>query len=260
MTQKPFPTFSPALLEGKTAIVTGATSGIGKAIAFLFAHSGCKQVFAVGTNLDKGQKLIEEATALGIENIIQFIQADVSKKADIDQLFTAVTQYSPHIDILVNNAGITKDGLLMRMSEADWESVMNVNLKSCFYTCQLASRAMMKARSGSIINVASVVGLIGNPGQTNYAASKAGMIGFSKSLAKELASRNVRVNCIAPGYVETHMTDALGEDKKTAVTSHIPLGRMGSSEEIANAALFLASSLSSYVTGQVLTVDGGLSM
>lgn len=259
MTHTASPTL-PGLLEGKTALITGATSGIGKAMAFLFAQSGCKHVIAVGTSEEKGQKLLEEAKHEGLHEIIHFHKADVSKKSDIDQLFEAVFKYSPQLDILVNNAGITKDGLLLRMSEADWDNVMNINLKSCFYTCQVASRAMMKARSGSIINVTSVVGLIGNPGQTNYAASKAGMIGFSKSLAREIASRNVRVNCIAPGFVETGMTHALGDDKQKEVTQGIPFGRMGTCEEIAMTALFLASPMSSYMTGQVVTVDGGLSM
>ncbi len=244
-------------LHDKIALVTGATSGIGKAIAFLFLQQGAKKVFAVGTSQEKGKKLIEEAQALGYADSLVFSQKDVSKKSDIDALFQEI---GSTLDIVVNNAGITKDTLLMRMTEDDWNTVMDVNLKSCFYISQLASKMMMKARQGSIINVSSVVGLIGNPGQTNYAASKAGMIGFSKSLAKEIASRNVRVNCIAPGFIDTNMTHALGDEKKEGVVHSIPMGRMGTPEEVAQAALFLASSMSLYMTGQVITIDGGLSM
>ncbi len=257
MTQVSFPSFS---LHGKVALVTGATSGIGKAIAFAFLQAGIKHIVAVGTSVEKGQRLLQEVEELGFKNALTFSAKDVSKKSDIDKLFQEISTISPTLDIVVNNAGITKDTLLMRMSEEDWDSVMNINLKSCFYICQAATKIMMKARSGSIINVSSVVGLIGNPGQTNYAASKAGMIGFSKSLAREIASRNVRVNCIAPGFIDTNMTHALGEDKKGQVSGSIPMGRMGTPDEVASAALFLASSMSSYMTGQVMTIDGGLCM
>jgi 3-oxoacyl-[acyl-carrier protein] reductase len=247
------------LLEGKTAIVTGATSGIGKATALLFLQHGAI-VTGVGTNPEKGSLLLEEASKIGASDRCSFFQCDLSSPEDIDRLFTDFFLKHAALDILVNNAGITKDGLLVRMSSDDWQKVIDTNLRSCFLTCQHACRPMMKARKGRIINITSVVGISGNAGQTNYAASKAGMIGFSKSLAKELASRNILVNCIAPGFIETGMTDALGAQKKEHTTEHIPLGRMGSPEDVAKATLFLASDMSSYITGQVLVVDGGLFM
>ena len=248
-----------SLLLGKTAIVTGATSGIGKATALLFLQHGA-EVTGVGTNPEKGALLLEEAAKIGAADRCTFLQCDISSPNDIDRLFAEFFSKHTTLDILVNNAGITKDGLLVRMSSDDWQKVIDTNLRSCFLTCQHACRPMMKARSGRIINVTSVVGISGNAGQTNYAASKAGMIGFSKSLAKELASRNILVNCIAPGFIETGMTDALGTQKKELTTEHIPLGRMGSPEDIATTALFLASHMSSYITGQVIVVDGGLFM
>jgi 3-oxoacyl-[acyl-carrier protein] reductase len=244
------------LLEGKVAIVTGATSGIGKAIAFEFLKNGAT-VFGLGTNPEKIKTLLDEIKHLGYENSFHIEACDVSSKVEVHNFFASkITS----LDILVNNAGITKDGLLLRMSEDDWETVLNVNLRSCFFMSQQASRIMMKAKSGRIINISSVVGLAGNAGQTNYAASKAGMIGFSHSLAKELASRNILVNCIAPGFIETNMTAAISDEKKEIATHHIPLKRMGTSQEVAHAALFLASAMSSYITGQVLVVDGGLSI
>jgi 3-oxoacyl-[acyl-carrier protein] reductase len=245
------------LLQSKIALVTGATSGIGKAIALAFLQEGAI-VYGIGTNPKKGEELISSARALGYDQLT-FIPCDVSKKESVDALFQAI--YSKHeaLDILVNNAGITKDGLFMKMKEEDWTAVLNTNLTSCFYTVQNAIRPMLKARHGRIINISSVVGLIGNPGQTNYAASKAGMIGFSKALAREVASRGILVNCIAPGYIETEMTNTLPEEKKALACQSIPLQRMGTTVEVAKAALFLASDLSSYITGQVLVVDGGLS-
>jgi 3-oxoacyl-[acyl-carrier protein] reductase len=250
---------SGKLLSGKTAIVTGATSGIGKAIALLFLQHGAT-VVGVGTNIDKGTALCNEINAFGLGGSFLFEQCDVSSPSDIDQLFSHFFSKFPTLDILVNNAGITRDGLLMRMSHEDWEKVIDTNLRSCFLTCQHACRPMMKAKNGRIINISSVVGLAGNPGQTNYAASKAGMIGFSKSLSRELASRNILVNCIAPGFIETGMTDALGQDKIEIATRQIPLGHMGTPHDVAQAALFLASDMSSYITGQVIVVDGGLFM
>ena len=247
------------LLAGKTALVTGAASGIGKAIAHLFLQHGAS-VVGVGTNKDKGIQLIEEMSAAGYAESLFFETCDVSSKEAVDQLFTNFFARFSTLDILVNNAGITRDGLLMRMSQEDWEKVLDTNLTSCFFTCQHACRPMMKAKNGRIINITSVVGLAGNPGQTNYAASKAGMIGFSKSLARELSSRNVLVNCIAPGFIETGMTEALGSDKMEIATRQIPLGHMGSPEDVAQAALFLASDMSAYITGQVIVVDGGLFM
>ena len=252
-------TDSQRLLEGKKAIITGATSGIGKAIALLFLHHGAS-VVGVGTNADKGMRLIEETRSLGHAEAFFFERCDVSSKQDVDHLFEAYFARFSTLDILVNNAGITRDGLLMRMSEEDWERVIDVNLKSCFLTCQHACRPMLKAKAGRIINISSVVGLAGNPGQANYAASKAGIIGFSKSLSRELCSRNILVNCIAPGYIETDMTEALGEEKKELAARQIPLGHMGSALDVAQAALFLASDMSAYITGQVIVVDGGLFM
>jgi len=246
-------------LQGQVAIVTGATAGIGKAIALAFAKNGAT-VFAIGTNQERGAQVAQEAKELTGRDSILFLQADISDKTQVDQLMqNCLTQYGK-IDILVNNAGITRDGLFMKMSEEDWDKVLDVNLKSCFYTCQAVIRPMMKARTGRIINVSSVVGLIGNPGQTNYAASKAGMIGFSKSLAKEIASRNITVNCIAPGFIDTQMTDFLQGDKREALLNSIPMKRMGTPEDVAACALFLASPDCGYMTGQVLTVDGGLVM
>lgn len=247
------------LLKDQVAFITGGTAGIGKAIAKLFVAQGAS-VGILGTNEARGTACANEINEASGRDACLFIQADVSKKAEIDHAINAVQQKFSKIDILINNAGITKDGLLMRMSEEDFERVLDVNIKSCFYTCQALMRPFMKAKKGTIINVSSVVGLMGNPGQTNYAASKAAMIGFSKSLAKEVASRNITVNCIAPGYIQTSMTDALPEEKRLEATKYIPLGRMGSAEDIAQAALFLASPMATYITGQVLIVDGGLLM
>lgn len=244
-------------LHGKVAIVTGATAGIGKEIALTFIQSEAT-VIAVGTNEERG-KLLEAAAMNIAQEKLHFIKADISKKEEVERLIHTVIEKFQKIDILVNNAGITKDGLLLKMSEEDWNRVIAVNLTSSFYTCQAILRPMIKARQGKIINVSSVVGLMGNPGQCNYAASKAGIIGFSKSLAKEVASRNIQVNCIAPGFIETPMTEAL-HGKKEEIVKQIPLGRFGKPEEIAQTALFLASSMSDYITGQVITVDGGLAM
>lgn len=244
-------------LAGKTAIVTGATSGIGKAIMFEFLRSGA-EVIGLGTNPEKIAAVLQEAKASGFENACFLQSCDVSSKSHVDSFFSSLPPAFARLDILVNNAGVTKDGLLVRMPLDDWEKVIDTNLRSCFLMSQQAAKLMMKTRSGRIINVSSVVGLIGNAGQTNYAASKAGMIGFSKSLAREMASRNILVNCIAPGFVETEMTAALGEEKNKGVLEKIPLGRKGTCQDIAQTALFLASDLSSYITGQVIVVDGGL--
>jgi 3-oxoacyl-[acyl-carrier protein] reductase len=247
------------LLSGTTALVTGATSGIGKAIAFLFLQHGAS-VVGVGTNAEKAQRLRGEASDMGFGELFHIELCDISSNDAVEKLFSTFFSMHSKLDILVNNAGITRDGLLMRMSAEDWDAVINTNLRSCFLTCQQACRPMMKAKRGRIINISSVVGLAGNPGQTNYAASKAGMIGFSKSLAREVASRNILVNCIAPGYIETGMTEAMGQEKIDLAKQSIPLGRMGSPSDIAQAALFLASDMGSYITGQVLVVDGGLLM
>lgn len=244
-------------LLGKVAIVTGATAGIGKEIALTFLQSHAT-VIAVGTNEERG-KLLEAEAEIISKDKLHFFKVDISSKEAVDKLIQTVIEKFQKIDILVNNAGITKDGLLLKMAQEDWDKVIAVNLTSSFYTCQAVLRSMLKSRYGKIINISSVVGLMGNPGQCNYAASKAGIIGFSKSLAKEVASRNIYINCIAPGFIETPMTEAL-HGKKEEIIKQIPLGRYGKPEEIAQTALFLASSQSDYITGQVITVDGGLAM
>lgn len=245
------------LLKGQKTIVTGGTKGIGRAIALTFAKEGA-HVVIVGTDAAKGKEVVDEIHALSAT--ASFLRLDVSNYTVASESIKAAIEEMGRIDVLVNNAGITRDGLLMRMSEQDWDQVIDVNLKSCYTLCQAVLRPMMKQRSGSIVNISSVSGLTGNPGQVNYAASKAGMIGLSKALAREVASRNIRVNCIAPGFVETAMTKEIIEGHKEKLLASIPMGRVGQPEEIAQAVLFLASSLSSYVTGQVLAVDGGMVM
>lgn len=249
-----------SLLKGERAIVTGGTRGIGKGIARRFIEEGAS-VALFGTNPEKGNETLNELQALAkAGQKVAFYQVDVGSseqvKASIDQVY----QDFGGVDILVNNAGITRDNLLMRLSEADWDLVLTTNLKAVFNTCQAVVRPMLKARKGKIVNITSVVGLMGNPGQTNYAASKAGMIGFTKSLAKEMGARSICVNCVAPGFITTDMTDVLNEKQKEALLAQIPMQRLGAPEDIANAVLFLASPLADYITGQVLTVDGGMVM
>lgn len=242
------------LLQNKHAIVTGGSAGIGLAIAKVFIEQGA-QVAIFGMNAERGQAALSE---LGSNAL--FIPVDVSKTAAVDEAIKQVLEHFGKCDILVNNAGITRDQLLMKMSEADWDEVLNTNAKSCYNTCRAIVRTMLKAKEGKIINISSVIGLTGNPGQVNYAASKGAIIAMSKSLAQELASRNIQVNCIAPGFIETKMTALLTETQRHSIISKIPLGRIGSPEEVAHTALFLASSLSNYITGQVLVVDGGMVM
>lgn len=247
------------MLKDKTAVITGGSGGIGLAIATLFAEQGAK-VAIIGTNPEKGQK-----AAAGInENLglsaCHFYQADVSQTQQTEECLKQILAAFGKVDILVNNAGITRDQLLMKMTEQDWDEVLAVNLKSCYNTCRVLSRVMLKARFGKIINVSSVVGLTGNAGQANYAASKGAIVAFTKALALELASRNISVNCLAPGFIETNMTSNLTSAQRETIISKIPLGRMGQPEEIASAALFLASNLADYITGQVITVDGGMVM
>lgn len=249
------------LLKGKSALITGGTAGIGKAIALLFAAQGA-DVAILGTNEQRALQAVKEIEAARIspdQKVVSFL-VDVSKSKEVEETVQKVLSSFGKVDILVNNAGITKDNLLMRMSEEDWDTVLQVNLKSVYNTCKSLARSMMKARSGSIINITSVIGLTGNAGQANYAASKAGMIGFTKSLAKELSSRGVRANCVAPGYIETQMTEVLPDPVKEGILTKIPLARIGQPSDIAQAALFLASDMSNYVTGQVLAVDGGMVM
>ena len=248
-------------LKGKVAIVTGGTAGIGKEIACQYVKVGA-DVAIIGTNEERAQATLLEMQRYKIDpnQKIAYFLLNVAQSQEVEAFMERLLKEWGRVDILVNNAGITKDQLLMKMSEEEWDQVMDVNLKSVYNTCKALTRSMMKARSGVIINITSVVGLTGNAGQANYAASKAGMIGFTKSLAKELASRNVRANCIAPGYIETQMTDVLKPEVKEAVLAKIPMSRIGKPSDIAYAALFLASDQASYITGQVLTVDGGMVM
>ncbi len=247
------------LLKDQIAIITGGTNGIGRAIAECFAKEGAK-VLLLATSLERGEKAVEEIISATQPGQAEFFQVDVSDTPRVKEIIDAIGEKYGRIDILVNNAGITRDQLLMKMTEEDWDRVLDVNAKSCFNTCKAVIRGMMKARKGRIINITSVVGLTGNTGQANYAASKAAVIGFTKSLAKEIASRNIAVNCIAPGFIDTDMTSALGEKVKEGILSQVPMGRLGKSDEVANTALYLASDMSNYVTGQVLVVDGGMVM
>ena len=250
------------LLQGKTALITGAARGIGKAIALRFAAEGADIAF---TDLVLNDEMAAalEATRQEIEAVGVTCRAYAGNAADFAETETLVKQVAVdfgHIDILVNNAGITKDGLLLRMSEAQWDAVINVNLKSAFNFIHACVPIMMRQRQGSIINMASVVGVHGNAGQANYAASKAGLIALAKSVAQELGSRGIRANAIAPGFIETAMTAALPEETRAEWIKHIPLRRGGTVDDIASTALYLASDLSSYVTGQVLQIDGGMNM
>ncbi len=248
------------MLKGKVAVVTGGTAGIGKAIAMEYAKNGASVVI-FGTNSERAMQVVQEMHAVGSpEQKFLYKLLDISDKKSVDIAINEVITALGNIDILVNNAGITADGLLMKMSEEDWDRVIDVNLKSVYNTCQALIRPMLKARKGKIINITSVVGLTGNAGQTNYAASKAGMIGMTKSLAKEVASRGICVNCIAPGFIETSMTGVLTDAQKEVIFKQVPMGRMGRPEEVAQAALFLAGPMSHYITGQTLTVDGGMVM
>lgn len=249
------------LVKGKKVLITGGTAGIGKEIALTFARSGAS-VAIFGTNEERAKQVVEELKAQAVSADQQFCSeiVNVADKESVEKAITHLLSQWGQIDVLVNNAGITRDGLLMKMKEQDWDEVMDTNLKSVYNTCQVLIRPMMKARSGKIINISSVVGLTGNAGQVNYAASKSGMIGFTKSLAQEVATRGISVNCIAPGFIETRMTDELNDQQKQAILGKIPMGRMGKPEEIAHAALFLASDLAHYITGQVITVDGGMVM
>ena len=244
------------LLAGKTALVTGASKGIGRKIAEVFAQHGANVAFTYLSSVEKGQALEQELQQFGTQ--VKGYRSDASKFDEADKLINDILADFGALDIVVNNAGITKDGLLMRMTEENWDDVININLKSIFNVSKAASKVMMKSRKGSIINMSSVVGVQGNAGQANYSASKAGIIGFSKSLAKELGSRNIRTNVVAPGFIRTEMTDVLDPKVVAGWEAGIPLKRAGEAEEVANVCLFLASDLSSYVNGQVLPVCGGM--
>lgn len=244
------------LLEGKTAIITGASRGIGRGIAEVFAAHGANVAFTYSSSVEAAQKLENELKAKGVK--AKGYQSDAANYEEAQKLAEEVATEFGSIDILVNNAGITKDNLLMRISEEDFDKVIEVNLKSVFNMTKAVQRTMLKQRKGSIINMSSVVGVKGNAGQSNYAASKAGMIGFTKSIALELGSRNIRCNAIAPGFIETEMTAVLDEKVVQGWRDNIPLKRGGMPEDVANACVFLASDMSNYVTGQVLNVDGGM--
>jgi 3-oxoacyl-[acyl-carrier protein] reductase len=238
-----------ASLDGKRALVTGASRGIGRAIAQELARAGADVVIGYRSGKDEAEQLASELGA-------RAIQADVASVDDAKRL----VDEAGDVDVLVNNAGLTRDGLLARMSDDDWDTVLQTNLSSVFYTCRAVTRPMMKKRAGSIVNISSVVGVHGNWGQTNYAASKAGIIGFTKSLARELGSRNIRANVVAPGYVKTQLTDVLPEEATAAMIQNTPLGRVAEPDEIAGAVRFLASEAAAFITGEVLLVDGGLGM
>jgi 3-oxoacyl-[acyl-carrier protein] reductase len=245
-------------LAGKVALITGASRGIGRACAIKMAELGADIVVNYSSNKALAEEVVRRVTNIGQRAIA--IQADVSKRQDVEAMVESTINAFGSIDILINNAGITRDTLLVRMKEEDWNKVIDINLKSVFLTTKAVSKYMMKKRLGRIINISSIVGIAGNAGQANYAASKAGIIGFSKSVAKELAQRNVLVNVIAPGFIETDMTDVLSEQQREAILSAVPLKRYGKPEDIANLAVFLASEESAYLTGQVIYVDGGMNM
>jgi 3-oxoacyl-[acyl-carrier protein] reductase len=244
------------LLSGKTALITGASKGIGKAIAIRYAQEGANVAFTFLSSVEKGQALEQELTAFGIK--AKGYRSDASDFKAAEELVNTVVADFGALDILINNAGITRDNLLMRMTEEAWDEVIGINLKSCFNTVKAVTRTMMKAKAGSIINITSVVGIKGNAGQANYAASKSGIIGFTKSVALELGSRNIRCNAVAPGFIETEMTAVLDEKTVQSWRDGIPMKRGGQPEEVANACVFLGSDLSSYISGQVLQVDGGM--
>ena len=244
------------LLDGKIALVTGGTRGIGKGICEKFAQEGAIVVFTYLSSEEKANGLASELSVHGVE--VMAVRSDASKHDEVEALINQVVVRYGKLDVVVNNAGITRDNLLMRMKEEDWDTVMDTNLKSVFNVTKAVQRIMLKQRSGSIINISSIVGVQGNAGQSNYAASKAGIIGFTKSIAKELGSRNIRCNTITPGFIETEMTDALDQKVVDEWRQQIPLKRGGTPEDVANAALFLASDLSNYVTGQSISVCGGM--
>lgn len=246
------------LLVGKTALITGASRGIGKAIALQFAAEGANIAFSDIRRDENMENLEKELQALGVQ--AKGYASDASSFTDSDKVVEEIAKDFGRIDVLVNNAGITRDNLLMRMSEADWDLVLLINLKSVFNLTKAVQKVMLKQRFGSIINMSSVVGVNGNAGQSNYSASKAGMIGFTKSIAQELGSRNIRCNAIAPGFIETEMTQKLPVEVRAEWAKKIPLRRGGKPEDVANVCVFLASDLSAYVTGQVISVCGGLSM
>lgn len=246
------------ILKDKIALVTGGTRGIGREIALSLAKEGASIAISYNNNDALAQEVVEEIQKNGVRAIA--IKANVAKGEEVARMVKKLEEELGSVDILVNNAGVTKDNLLIRMTEEDWDRVLDVNLKGVFLVTKALARSMMKKRYGKIINISSVVGINGNPGQGNYAASKAGVIGFTKSMARELASRGIRVNAIAPGFIETDMTDKLKEDIKEAMMKNIPLGSFGKPEDIANLVVFLASKNADYITGEVIRVDGGMAI
>lgn len=246
------------LLAGKKALITGGSRGIGEAICKVLAAHGADIAFTYASNVEKAHAVEAQIAALAVQ--VKSYQSDAASFIEAETLVNDVVNAFGSIDILVNNAGITRDTLLLRMSEQQWDDVINTNLKSVFNMTKHASRVMLKQRSGSIINMSSVVGVFGNAGQGNYSASKAGVIGFTKSMAKEMASRNIRVNAIAPGFIESDMTHGINEEMKKQFMANIPLGRYGQADDVAEAVVFLASDMSRYITGQVLSVCGGLNI
>lgn len=246
------------MLKGKNAIITGASRGIGREIALTLAENGANIVINYRNYNNEIEALVKDIEAKGVK--IVTVKCDVSNFEEVENLISEAKEKLGSIDILVNNAGITKDGLLIRMKQEDFESVLDVNLKGVFNTTKLITPIMMKQRTGKIINISSVVGLVGNAGQCNYAASKAGVIGFSKSIARELAPRGVNINVVAPGYIDTDMTNGLSDKVKESILQTIPMKKMGSTKDVANLVLFLSSGLSDYITGQVINVDGGMVM
>jgi 3-oxoacyl-[acyl-carrier protein] reductase len=244
------------LLKNKTALITGGTRGIGHAIAKKFAEQGCNVAFTFVSSEDKAKQLESELNALGVK--AKAYKSDAGSYSDAEKLVDEVSKEFGAIDVLVNNAGITRDNLILRMSEEQWDEVIQANLKSVFNLTKHVSKLMLRQKSGSIINLTSIIGEMGQGGQSNYAASKAGVIGFTKSIADEFGSRSIRCNAIAPGFIETDMTGVLSDEVKKSILEKIPMKRMGSAEEVANTALFLASDLSMYVSGQVISVCGAM--
>lgn len=245
-------------LLGKTAIVTGGSRGIGKAIAIKLAEQGANIVVNYSNSPESANEVIRMIETIGRQGIA--IKADVSNPSEVEELISVAEARFSSIDILINNAGITRDTLLMKMKEDDWDSVITTNLKGTFNCTKAVTKKMIRQRSGKIVSVASVIGIVGNAGQANYAASKAGIIGFTKSIAKELGSRNINVNAVAPGYIQTDMTDKLSAEVKEGLIADIPLKRLGAPEDVANIVVFLCTEEASYITGQVFNVDGGMVM
>jgi 3-oxoacyl-[acyl-carrier protein] reductase len=244
------------LLESRVALVTGASRGIGRAVALALAGAGSDVAINCAGRIEAAEEVAGEIRSIGRRALV--VKANVADPAEVNEMVKTVLSELGRLDILVNNAGITRDNLVMRMSEDDWDSVISVNLKGSFNCARAVTRSMLKARYGRIVNISSVVGISGNAGQANYASSKAGLIGFSKTLAKELGSRNITVNVVAPGFIETDMTSAMPDDLKKSMSDKISLGRLGKPEDVAAAVVFLVSEQASYITGQVLAVDGGL--